>query len=122
MLELGADEDALHRSIGRYAVSCGADAVIAVGNGDGDGHLADLAGCLAQGAREAVGDDETAGRHGDVRVAVAEDSAQADTMVMRLVRGHPGSVVLLKGSHASGLSALASSWTVPGTGHDTGRP
>ena len=41
----------------------------------------------------------------------AHDAEQADRMVTRLATDHEGTVVLLKGSHASGLSALAERWT-----------
>ncbi len=35
---------------------------------------------------------------------------RADRLVTQLRVEHPGAVVLLKGSHASGLSALAERW------------
>ncbi|NEG88957.1 UDP-N-acetylmuramoyl-tripeptide--D-alanyl-D-alanine ligase [Bifidobacterium aerophilum] len=103
MLELGGDEDRLHRDMGRYAVSVGADAVVAVGGTDP--HLDELAGSLANGAREAADD-------ADKRTSVdwAHNAEEADELVMRLAADHAPAVVLLKGSHASGLSALASRW------------
>ncbi|MBW3077749.1 UDP-N-acetylmuramoyl-tripeptide--D-alanyl-D-alanine ligase [Bifidobacterium simiiventris] len=102
MLELGGDEADLHRQMGRYAVEVGADAVVAVGGTDP--HLDELASDLAQGARDAA-----AGRDG-VSVDWVHGADEADTLVMRLAAEHTSSVVLLKGSHASGLSALASRW------------
>ena len=35
---------------------------------------------------------------------------EADDIVWKIVAEHPSSVVLLKGSHASGLSVLAEHW------------
>ncbi|MBW3087772.1 UDP-N-acetylmuramoyl-tripeptide--D-alanyl-D-alanine ligase [Bifidobacterium sp. 82T24] len=102
MLELGGDEAALHRSIGEYAVHAGVDAVIAVG-GEHDALLDSLAGDLAEGARAASGDAPTL-------VETAHNVDEADLAVIRLARDHDHAVVLLKGSHASGLSALASRW------------
>lgn len=51
MLELGADETALHTSIGTYADELGIDAIIAVGSAQ-DQHLDALAQALADGARQ----------------------------------------------------------------------
>ncbi|BAQ31908.1 UDP-N-acetylmuramoylalanyl-D-glutamyl-2,6-diaminopimelate--D-alanyl-D-alanyl ligase [Bifidobacterium scardovii JCM 12489 = DSM 13734] len=106
MLELGGDERRLHHDIGAYAVGLGLDAVVAVGGRDP--HLDALANALAQGARESAA-------QGDARVSIdwVHDADQADSRVRSLVAGRPGCVVLLKGSHASGLSALASRWSRP---------
>lgn len=101
MLELGGDEDGLHQAIGAYAAGLGVDHVIAVGS-TSDTRLDELAGALAQGARQA-GMDDAAVDH-------VHDTAAAESIVGRLSSEHPGAVVLLKGSHASGLSALASRW------------
>lgn len=38
------------------------------------------------------------------------DIDAAEQLVIDLARNHPDAVVLLKGSHASGLSALAERW------------
>lgn len=104
MLELGDEERALHRAIGRYAVDGGADAVIAVGGSDS--HLDMLASELAAGAQEAA-----AQRQGSACAVVHAHSAdEADAAVRAFAAGHPGTVALLKGSHASGLSALAERW------------
>ena len=62
-----------------------------------------LAEAMAQGGK-AVAADPT-------MVQWAHDAEQADRMVTRLATDHEGTVVLLKGSHASGLSALAERWT-----------
>lgn len=101
MLELGPDERALHEQVGSYAVQGGVDALIAVGS-RGDDALDALAEAMAQGGKQV----------GDVRCAVdwAHDIDQADALVSRLATEHAGTVVLLKGSHASGLSALAERW------------
>ena len=101
MLELGGDERQLHRAIGAYAAEHGIDEVVAVGS-ETDQALDALAGELAQGAKDA----------GDaVAVEWAHSAAQADESITRIAREHAGTVVLLKGSHASGLSALAERWS-----------
>ncbi|PWG59235.1 UDP-N-acetylmuramoyl-tripeptide--D-alanyl-D-alanine ligase [Bifidobacterium catulorum] len=102
MLELGGDEASMHRAIGEYAVNAGVDAVVAVG-GDHDATLDSLAGDIADGARSASTDDRTV-------VETAHNVDEADDAVIRLARDHAHAVVLLKGSHASGLSALAARW------------
>lgn len=103
MLELGDDEEDLHERIGAYAVGAGVDAVIAVGSTT-DPHVDALAGALARGARAAV-------ESGRVSVDWVHDAKEADGCIVGLVRGHQESVVLLKGSHFSGLSALAERWS-----------
>lgn len=108
MLELGGNEDELHRAMGRYAVEIGADAIIAVGGADA--HLDELAGSLADGARTAA--QQGVSPNGTVpSVDWVHTVDQADAKVMELAAGQGETVVLLKGSHASGLSALASRWT-----------
>ena len=108
MLELGADGGALHSQVGRYAAEHGVDAVVAVG---GPGELDDLSRCLADGAREVDPTRSESVSGPELIVETAHTTTQADALVERIARDHPGSVVLLKGSHASGLSALASEWT-----------
>ncbi|WP_314686822.1 UDP-N-acetylmuramoyl-tripeptide--D-alanyl-D-alanine ligase [uncultured Bifidobacterium sp.] len=103
MLELGDDEEELHERTGAYAVGAGVDAVIAVGSA-ADPHVDALAGSLARGARAAA---ET----GRVSVDWVHGAQEADESIVDLVRVHPNAVVLLKGSHASGLSELAERWT-----------
>lgn len=99
MLELGADETALHTSIGTYADELGIDAIIAVGSAQ-DQHLDALAQALADGARQSQ----------SASVDCVHDIDAAEQLVIDLARNHPDAVVLLKGSHASGLSALAERW------------
>ena len=100
MLELGPDEKDLHVGIGRYALEGGVDALLTVGSAS-DASLDALAGAMADGASLA----------GDAsQVASVHDIDEADRLVTRLAVEHPGAVVLLKGSHASGLSALAERW------------
>ena len=82
MLELGADETALHTSIGTYADELGIDAI------------------MADGARQSQ----------SASVDCVHDIDAAEQLVIDLARNHPDAVVLLKGSHASGLSALAERW------------
>ncbi len=101
MLELGPDEKTLHAGVGRYAVEGGVDALVAVGSAS-DAALDALAGAMAQGGSEAAADAVT--------VDWAHGADEADAMVTHLAEGHDGAVVLLKGSHASGLSALAEHW------------
>ena len=100
MLELGPDEKDLHVGIGRYALEGGVDALLTVGSA-ADASLDALAGAMADGASLA----------GDAsHVYWVHDIDEADCLVTRLAVEHPGAVVLLKGSHASGLSALAERW------------
>ena len=100
MLELGPDEKDLHVGIGRYALEGGVDALLTVGSAS-DASLDALAGAMADGASSA----------GDAsHVDWVHDIDEADRLVTRLAVEHPGAVVLLKGSHASGLSALAERW------------
>ena len=100
MLELGPDEKDLHVGIGRYALEGGVDALLTVGSAS-DASLDALAGAMADGASTA----------GDAsHVDWVHDIDEADRLVTRLAVEHPGAVVLLKGSHASGLSALAERW------------
>ena len=108
MLELGDDDEAKHRDIGAYCAHLGVDALVAVGS-DADANLDRLASCLAQGAQQADG-------HSLMDVAFVHSADQAAEEVARLAKTHQGSVVLLKGSHASGLSALAAKWS-PVTAH-----
>jgi UDP-N-acetylmuramoyl-tripeptide--D-alanyl-D-alanine ligase len=103
MLELGADEMALHAAVGEYAAGLGLDAIIAVGSST-DRHLDSLAESLAAAARHMVQGRPTS-------VDCVHDIDQAERLVTNLAQSHPDAVVLLKGSHASGLSALAERWS-----------
>lgn len=98
MLELGGDEESLHSSVGEYAAGLGLDDIIAVGSADDD-HLNELAESIASGAS------------GSGSVSVSHGVDDAEAAVVRAAGAHPNVVVLLKGSHASGLSALAERWT-----------
>ena len=103
MLELGSDEHNLHRTIGAYARDGGVDALICVGGGD-DASLNALAQDIADGGTEAKDAD-------DMRpVRAVKTTQQADDLIRALNAEHPDMLVLLKGSHASGLSALATQW------------
>ena len=106
MLELGANDLELHRGVGEYAARCGVDAVVAVG-GTADAHLDALAEAVAQGAKRA----QTGATPAHPSIDWVHDADQADAAVVRLAREHGNAVVLLKGSHVSGLSALAERWT-----------
>ena len=93
MLELGSDEHNLHRTIGAYAL----------GGGD-DASLNALAQDIADGGTEAKDAD-------DMRpVRAVKTTQQADDLIRALNAEHPDMLVLLKGSYASGLSALATQW------------
>ncbi|WEV64934.1 UDP-N-acetylmuramoyl-tripeptide--D-alanyl-D-alanine ligase [Bifidobacterium sp. ESL0732] len=132
MLELGDDELKLHRQIGAYAASLGLDEIIAVGN-EIDKHFDDLAHALAQGAEglQVTGDvsggsasseaapadtvcDTTIASDGPQRTPVVvqwvHSAVDAERLVAQIARRHQDTVVLLKGSHFSGLSALAERW------------
>lgn len=106
MLELGDSEREQHRGIGEYALSHGVDELIAVGSAT-DKHFDALAEAMSQGAREYL---ETSGR-ADVPIHWVHDTAEADRLVVAAAAHHPDTVVLLKGSHVSGLSALAERWS-----------
>lgn len=103
MLELGGDETTLHAAIGRDAAELGLDAIVAVGSPD-DLHFDALAAALASGASDA------AAANGHAEIVHAHDIDETDRHVLELARKHPHTVVLLKGSHASGLNALAERW------------
>ena len=106
MLELGENECELHANIGSYAVNSSVDAVIAVGS-ETDSDLDRLANCIVQGARDSwVNKKDSV----DSAVRFAHSAKEADSIVWKMVAEHPSSVVLLKGSHASGLSVLAERW------------
>lgn len=96
MLELGDGEEEAHRFIGKYAADC-ADVVIAVGV-QSDDNLMRLASCIADGAQ---------GARAQVKLVKNIDEAH-DVVSDLAVR--KDCVVLLKGSHASGLSGLATRW------------
>ena len=85
MLELGADETALHTSIGTYADELGIDAIIAVGSAQ-DQHLDALAQALAgRCPSEPIRVGGLRTRHRCGRTAGHD-----------LARNHPDAVVLLK--------------------------
>lgn len=106
MLELGGNEDDLHTNIGEYAANSTVDAVIAVGS-ESDSQLDLLAECIAKGAENAWKNKQLPT---ESAVHLVHSANEADLLVWKLVAEHPSSVVLLKGSHASGLSVLAENW------------
>lgn len=107
MLELGKDENILHENIGEYAIEHNLDAVIAVGSSTSK-DLDNLAKYIYEGAKKAC--DNLPENSSKAEVFYAHDVREADETVWSLVAQHSRSVVLLKGSHASGLSALAEKW------------
>jgi UDP-N-acetylmuramoyl-tripeptide--D-alanyl-D-alanine ligase len=107
MLELGQDEIDLHRSIGHDCAELGLDAVIAVG---GNEDLAPLAESLADGARSGAREQGAMNSDHTMHVVLAQDADKADELITALAHEHRDMVVLLKGSHVSGLSALAERW------------
>lgn len=100
MLELGPDETDLHYSVGRYAASSGLDAVIAVGSKT-DSHVSQLAKDISAGVTQS---------HVISDIHVTESIDEAEKLVVDIANQHPTTVVLLKGSHASGLGSLAQRW------------
>lgn len=112
MLELGSGAEGIHKKIGAYCRQLGLDALVAVGNGDENAHA--LVEAMVEGAREEdTGSDQalkTQDGNSHFQVMYAEGIEQAEGMVEDLASRHPGSLVLLKGSHLSGLSALADKW------------
>ncbi|KFJ08033.1 UDP-N-acetylmuramoyl-tripeptide--D-alanyl-D- alanine ligase [Bifidobacterium tsurumiense] len=103
MLELGDDAERLHKEIGAYAVQSGVRCLIAVGS-ESDAQFDAWAGAMSQGGSDAA--------QGDTNVSVhwVHNTEQADELVCDIAREHPNTVVLLKGSHFSGLSTLAEHW------------
>ena len=83
MLELGPDEERLHREIGARAASA-SDAIVAVGP---------RGAWIAEGATDA----------GAARVARAADAEEAVAVLEREVAPGVGDVVLLKASRGIGL-------------------
>ncbi len=125
MLELGPTEEEAHRDIGAYATHC-ADVVIAVGV-DSDENLMRLAQCIANGARDEVeresegererSDEMSTSSPAQERVYLAHNIDEAHDIVDAIARDHKA-IVLLKGSHASGLSELATRWLEQPEHHD----
>lgn len=109
MLELGPQTLELHAQVGATCCLEGVDLLVAVGSRT-DGEIERMAEALAQGAR-----DQDAGE-GRIKVILAHDVDQARSLVEGEACSHPGSVVLLKGSHASGLGGLADAWL--GSAHE----
>ncbi|WP_317643679.1 UDP-N-acetylmuramoyl-tripeptide--D-alanyl-D-alanine ligase [Bombiscardovia apis] len=106
MLELGEQTLDMHRTIGEYCARLGLDALIAVGGSGND--LSAMAGAMVEGASAYSAEQEQA--QSTLVVYKAVDTQEADQIVIELTGQHPGSVVLLKGSHSSGLSDLAERW------------
>lgn len=108
MLELGAQGEQLHQEIGAYCRRQGIDALVAVGCRDRQ--MDSLVQALVRGAGGPS--DPSEDQPESMRVLFAQDADQADQMVRRLCAKHWGqqNLVLLKGSHMSGLSDLADRW------------
>lgn len=108
MLELGAQGEQLHQEIGAYCRRQGIDALVAVGCRDRQ--MDSLVQALVRGAGGPS--DPSKDQPESMRVLFAQDADQADQMVRRLCAKHWGqqNLVLLKGSHMSGLSDLADRW------------
>ena len=108
MLELGDRGEQLHQDIGAYCRRLGIDALVAVGCQDQQ--MDGLVHALVRGAGGLF--DPSEEQPGAIRVLFAQDADQADHMVRRLCAKHPDrqNLVLLKGSHMSGLSGLADRW------------
>lgn len=85
MLELGEESDQEHHAVGEYLADAGADILITVGDG-------------AKALGEAAFD-------GGVQVYDSSDIARASELLNTLITA--GDVVLLKGSHGSGVWQLA---------------
>ena len=131
MLELGAESVQLHSQVGAYAVHHGVDALVSVGvapsNVEGAGEAADLpslAKALGDGAEHealasssSVADSQNAEQ---TSVYVVHSLDEASRVVAHLASTHPDTVVLLKGSHASGVGKLADMWRATASGSSTG--
>lgn len=130
MLELGSNENKMHESIGEYVAKHNIDAIITVGSTSSE-KLDELASCIAKGAKDNwqnrdnhqnKTDDSNCDSNCDSKNSVyfVHDCSEANNIVWSLVAEHPSTVVLLKGSHASGLSALAESWAKLSNGSSNG--
>ncbi|EPI48073.1 UDP-N-acetylmuramoyl-tripeptide--D-alanyl-D-alanine ligase [Gardnerella vaginalis JCP8151B] len=117
MLELGKDEYNMHESIGKYVAQKNIDAIISVGSSTSE-KLDELASCIAKGARDNWQNNRNniANKYQNNNVDsknnvyFVHNCIEANNIVWSLVGEHSSTVVLLKGSHASGLSVLAESW------------
>lgn len=120
MLELGKDEYNMHESIGKYVAQKNIDAIISVGSSTSE-KLDELASCIAKGARDnwqnnrnnrnnIVNKYQNNNVDSKNNVYFVHDCIEANNIVWSLVGENSSTVVLLKGSHASGLSVLAESW------------
>lgn len=106
MLELGESTMDMHREIGAYCSQLSIDALVAVGGSQGQ--LSAMAQAMVEGAEAFSSNSES-----DVSIPElfqAANTEEAHQIVCNLADEHAGSVVLLKGSHFSGLSALADRW------------
>lgn len=134
MLELGSNENKMHESIGEYVAKHNIDAIITVGSTSSK-KLDELASCIAKGAKDNWQNrdnwqnksldnhqNKTDDSNDDSKSSVyfVHDCVEANNIVWSLVAEHPSTVVLLKGSHASGLSALAESWAKLSSGVSSG--
>jgi UDP-N-acetylmuramoyl-tripeptide--D-alanyl-D-alanine ligase len=110
MLELGSDSVSLHSQVGAYAVAAGVRTIIVVGleASEGNDSLPVLAQALTDGAREEA---LRKGATDTVSITTVSDLDTAADAVAAIASSHPDTVVLLKGSHASGLGNLAQQWT-----------
>jgi UDP-N-acetylmuramoyl-tripeptide--D-alanyl-D-alanine ligase len=131
MLELGAESVQLHSQVGAYAVHHGVDALVSVGvapsDVEGAGEAADLpslAKALGDGAEHEVlasSDSAADSKNAEqTSVFVVHSLDEASRVVARLASTHPDTVVLLKGSHASGVGKLADMWRVTASGSSAG--
>jgi UDP-N-acetylmuramoyl-tripeptide--D-alanyl-D-alanine ligase len=107
MLELGDESVKLHRQVGSLVVQNGIDALVAVGTPSlpQADHLADEYITGAQNSAYRYSSE----RRGPLNVRRVANTDEAWAQIMHLASRHPNTIVLLKGSHASGLSTLADS-------------
>jgi UDP-N-acetylmuramoyl-tripeptide--D-alanyl-D-alanine ligase len=107
MLELGDESVKLHREVGSMVVRNGIDALVAVGTPSLP-EADKLADEYITGAQESAYRYSTE-RRGPLNVRRVANTDEAWAQIMHLASKHPNTIVLLKGSHASGLSSLADS-------------
>lgn len=113
MFELGDNGAQFHYEIGKSAYLAGVDTLICVGTGDKEAQ--ELVDAYERGARDcakAITSTQLASRlassrNRPLKIISVNNPDQALQAIIHVAHEHPHAVILLKGSHASGLSGVA---------------